>query len=134
MAWGILHIFVIVEITSAMSLNGLGFDLTFLYGDTAWTAVTYTNSWVDFGAGQTAVGFRLIGTRVVLRGTMKSGTINTAAFTLPVGYRPPAGLNFPAVSNALFGSIVIASTGVVTPATGSNVWFSLDNISFDTLA
>jgi hypothetical protein len=104
--------------------------------DLAWTNVTggvgFANSWVDFGAPEFLVGFRLINGRVYLRGCMKSGGSGATAFTLPSGYQPTARCGFPAVANGAFASVAISSTGVVT-ATGSNTSFFLDGISFDTL-
>jgi len=112
-------------------------DLNALYGDTAWTAVTYSNSWVDYGTGHNATGFRKVGTRVVLRGAMKSGTINAAAFTLPAGYRPTATVEMAVYSNNGTGSteaiVTITSAGVLTPTIGSNTFFSLEGVNFDTI-
>jgi len=117
------------------NMVGLNGDVAYLYGDTGWTnVVTFTNSWVNFGGTNFSAGYRLIGTQVWLRGNIKSGTINTAAFTLPSGYRPAHDMNFACTSNAAFGNCSISSAGVVTPAVGSNVYFALDGIRFDTLA
>lgn len=64
---------------------------------TTWTAVTYTNSWVD-GSPYQGVEYRKINDMVYVRGRCKSGTTGTSAFTLPVGYRPPASLSIPSVN------------------------------------
>lgn len=120
-------------VVTASDWNIVEDDLAFLYGDTGWTRVTYTNSWVDQGTDQ-VVGYRKIGTHVQLRGTMKSGTINTAAFTLPSGYRPPATLPFAVASNGAFGVLLVDSGGVVTPQIGSNLNFAVNGVMFDTLA
>src|SRR5215472_16626669 len=113
---------------------GVNGNTAYLYGDVAWTNVaSFTNSWVNFGSGAFSAGYRLVGNRVFLRGAIKSGTINTAAFTLPAGYRPTANINLVAVSNLAVGAVQILSSGVVTPAAGSNVWISFDGLSFDTL-
>lgn len=109
-------------------------DINFLYGDTGWSAPTFTNSWVNWTGGSAPpAGFRLIGTRVVLRGTIASGTINTVAFTLPAGYRPTASVDFAVISNGAIGWLGILTTGVVTPVSGSNVRFALDGVTFDTI-
>lgn len=108
-------------------------DVNYLYGDAAWTAPTYANSWVDLGGGNATGAFRKVGTRVVMRGTIKSGTINTTAFTLPVGYRPTATVVFACASNGAFGELSVASTGVVVPVVGSNTFFCLDGVIFDTI-
>lgn len=57
---------------------------------TTWTAVTFTNSWVNYGSGRQAAQYRKIGDIVYLRGQIKNGTNNNTAFTLPAGFRPPA--------------------------------------------
>lgn len=101
----------------------------------AWTAPTFTGTWVNFGGTNQVAQYRKVGDRVEIRGVIKTGTIATAAFTLPVGFRPPANgdLTFATVSNALFGAITITAAGVVTPAVGSNVSFHL-NCSFSVTA
>jgi hypothetical protein len=128
------HIWATGEIlTAANMVTYVEANLAFLYGDAGWTAPAYTNSWVDFGAPNLTVAFRLVGNWVELRGTMKSGTINAAAFTLPAGYRPTATAQFAVPSNSLFGMVSITSAGVVTPVVGSNVSVSLDGIHFCTI-
>jgi hypothetical protein len=57
---------------------------------TAWTAVTYANSWVDYGGGYQGVQYRKNGDNVEIRGAMKNGNSLTTCFTLPSGFRPPA--------------------------------------------
>ena len=128
------HVWTTGETLTAANMNTyIRLNLDFLYGDTAWTAVSYTNSWVDFDSGHT-VGFRAIGSRVALKGTMKSGTIGSAAFTLPTGYRPVlTDCSFACDSNGAFGKLTVASTGAVTPNVGSNVYFSLNGVTFDTI-
>lgn len=134
MAWTTPTTWTTGQVVTASNMNTyVSNNTSFLYGDTAWTAPTFTNSWVDFATGTGPTGFRLIGTRVVLRGGIKSGTIAASAFTLPSGYRPTAQCNFIVDSNAAVGVIQINSTGTVLPNTGSNVYFMLDGISFDTI-
>ncbi len=73
---------------------------------------------------------------VHLSGFIKSGTINTKAFTLPEGYIPDfidaTGVSqiFPTSSNNAFGQVAINYLGEVNPSIGSNVWVSLDGITF----
>ena len=122
-------------VTATDWYNYISANPIFLYGDTAWTAVaSFSNSWVNFGAPETAAGYRLVGNTVTLRGCVKSGTIGLTIFTLPVGYRPSNTRQFAVVSNALFGSVQISAAGAVGAATGSNVSFFLDGITFDVLA
>lgn len=100
----------------------------------AWTAVSYTNSWVDYGAPRLAVGYCIDALGVVrLRGTMASGVVGSAAFTLPGGYRPSATVGVLVLTDSGTGEITITSGGAVTLTTGgTNGLVSLDGISFDT--
>lgn len=86
----------------------------------------FANAWVNFGGAEATAAFckDALGW-VHLKGLIKTGTINTAAFTLPVGYRPTKDERFAAQSNGLYGSLVVTSAGVVNPATGSNANFSI---------
>lgn len=91
----------------------------------------FQNSWVNFGTPyETAAFYKDSNGIVHLKGLIKSGTVNTIAFTLPVGYRPLKALLFPNGSNGSIGISVIDSTGGVNPAIGSNVYFGLDGITF----
>lgn len=97
----------------------------------SWVAVTFSNSWVNFGGAYNNCEYfkDTLGT-VHLRGLIKSGTMQQAAFTLPAGFRPSANLFVPAISNNTIGSVIIGSDGTVKPWDGSNLWFSMDNIRF----
>jgi hypothetical protein len=103
-----------------------------------WTAPTLTNSWVNFGGSQTPAGYwKDFRTGIVyLRGLIKSGTANTAAFTLPTGYRPPYNYLFAALLNNggadITGHVDLATTGTVVPTSTASVWFTLDGICFRT--
>lgn len=97
----------------------------------AWTAVTYTNSWVDFGGALGTVAYRKDAMGYVhLKGVMKNGVIGSSAFTLPAGYRPAADTRYACVSNNAFGVMAITSAGTCTPTVGSNASFSVDGITF----
>lgn len=92
-----------------------------------WTPVTFQNSWANLGAPYQLCQYRMVGDVVQVRGTMAGGTIGVApAFTLPVGYRPPAILHLPTYSNAAFGGITLLDIGEVRPVTGSNAWFGVN--------
>jgi hypothetical protein len=92
----------------------------------------FENSWVSYNSAtyQTAAFYKDAFGVVHLKGLIKNGTIGAAAFTLPAGYRPPLTLNGVTTSNGAFGDWDIDTAGVVRPANGSNIWFSLNNISF----
>jgi len=96
-----------------------------------WTTPTLSGTWANFGGafagaayGKTAEGL------VVLRGLIKSGTIGTAAFTLPTGFRPAADKRFGVISNGAAGRVDISTAGVVTPSTGNNAYVTLNDIRF----
>ena len=96
-----------------------------------FTAPTLTNSWVNFGAPYNPAGYFKDPFGIVhLRGTIKSGTMSAAAFTLPVGYRPPNRERFSNVSNALFGAFEAREDGTVVPIVGSNGDFCIDGATF----
>jgi hypothetical protein len=103
-------------------------DIDAALASTAWTAVTFTNGWVNVGAGWQTCQYRKVGDIVYIRGRIKSGTIGAAAFTLPAGFRPPASQQFIATSNdgATLAMMQILDTGTAAPATGSNL-----NVAFD---
>lgn len=104
---------------------------TYTQTQEAWTAVTFTNSWVDFGGtAQTCAYMKDTLGFVHLKGLMKTGSIGAAAFTLPAGYRPLAYARFSTVSNGAFGTADLPNTGVFTPQAGSSISFSLDGITF----
>jgi hypothetical protein len=50
----------------------------------------FQNSWVNFGSGFQGARFRRENGVVRIEGLVKSGTSNTAVFTLPAEYRPSA--------------------------------------------
>ncbi len=92
---------------------------------------TFVNSWVNFGGAIATAAFRkLPGGLVVLKGSMKDGTLGTDAFILPVGYRPAAALFIEVASVAgTSGRLQIESNGVVSPVGGNNAIYSV-NCSF----
>ena len=103
----------------------------------AWIAPTLLNSWVDFGSGDQPSGYMKDHLGFVhLRGLVKTGTVGSPIFNLPAGYRPAKDENFPTISNGALGRLKIngttATVGDVIPVAGSNVYFSLAGISFDT--
>lgn len=101
---------------------------------TAWTAVTFQGAWVNFGAPYQVAQYRKIGDVVQMRGVIKSGALNTAAMTLPVGFRPPATQQFATVSGGQPGYITVDVNGVVNPAVGLSTSFDLSPCTFSTVA
>lgn len=103
----------------------------------AWTAPSLLNSWVDFGAPYEVAGyFKDTNGRVCTKGLIKNGTATTGTtlFTFPVGFRPANQRVMATVSNSLFCAFNIETDGDVNIGGGScsNVFFSLENICFDT--
>lgn len=99
--------------------------------DETWIAPTLINSWVNFGGVTNPAGYYKDSAGIVrLRGSIKSGTIGTVAFTLPVGYRPAFQELYAVNSNNAFGAASISANGDVTAQTGTNVVFSIDGITF----
>lgn len=94
----------------------------------------FTNLWVNFGAGWQVAAFnRDPFGWVSLRGLIKTGTVGSAAFTLPPGYRPPLSETFVVNSNSAMGRVDVQADGQVIPQTPSNNAFvSLSGIRFRT--
>lgn len=91
----------------------------------------FTNAWANFGGGFNNAGFwKDADGTVYLQGMISAGALTTAAFTLPVGYRPAGNLDKSTAANGAFGFMVISTTGTVVPQVGSNVWFSLEGVFF----
>jgi hypothetical protein len=137
-----------------VSLDGVEFDT----GQTTWPvgspgAITqdiwhligasgepaFQNSWVSYDGGVTYAlpAFRkYVDGRVKLRGMLKTGAVNTVAFTLPAGYRPAKQEAFPADKDGGGGTVaharvLIYPNGNVELA-GNNVYTSLSGVEFDT--
>ncbi len=104
------------------------------YAQETWTAIgasDFQNSWTNYGLGYYPAGYRLYNGKVELRGLIKSGTINTTAFVLPVGFRPEFNFGAASYSNSAFGAIQVSSAGLVVPEVGNNANFFLDNFSWE---
>ena len=86
-----------------------------------WRTPTLLNSWVNWGSGLQAAGYKMVdGRGVKLRGLVKAGTVNTTIFTLPAGYRPALSEVF-AVQNGTTsgqGRVDVNSSGNVTQVSG----------------
>lgn len=96
-----------------------------------WTAPALGNSWVNYGAPHASVGYkRDVHGLVHIKGLIKSGTLNSAIFTLPEGYRPSEQLVFNVISNGAIGRLDVFVNGDVKLVNGSNAWVSMDSISF----
>jgi hypothetical protein len=99
----------------------------------AWVAPTLLNSWVNFGGawGDAAYMIDTMGF-VHLKGLVKSGTVGAPLFVLPAGYRPLTKIGFPIMANGAFGWVSVLADGTVQIEAGSNVFASIDGITFRT--
>jgi hypothetical protein len=104
--------------------------------DTGWIEVTsFTNSWVNYGAGFPTAAYHKIGDLVYLKGLLKNGTVSAAAFTLPAGFRPTTTRHFITMMSAGAGGLRVNASGNVIfgdPSGGGNGYCSLDGIYFET--
>lgn len=92
----------------------------------------FAASWVNYGAPYANASFvKLPDGFVQLHGVIKSGTVGSAAFTLPPGYRPSAPVPFVVLSNGAAGRVDVGADGTVTPlAPSTNTSVVLDQIRF----
>jgi hypothetical protein len=94
-----------------------------------WTDVTFEGTWVNYGAGDQEVQYRLVGDMVQVRGTMKDGSTGPTAFTLPPGFRPPAEVRQPISgysSGVQNGQAVCSTNGDIAPFITSGARVSMD--------
>jgi hypothetical protein len=139
----------LAEIVGALEINQpkfLASDLTGLHGE-EWVEVgsgvglapAFEGTWASFDAVQKPRFYKDALGIVHLGGAVKSGTINTTAFTLPEGYRPgysdtvgsSNGVTFPAYSaGGAFAAVRIFSGGEVRPTHGTTTYIALDVITF----
>jgi len=93
----------------------------------------FAGTWVAWGSGEAVPGFFKDPFGFVhLKGVIKNGVINTAAFTLPPGYRPAEKQTMAVISNGAIGRLDISTDGIVTPVSGNNTYVSLNSLQFRT--
>lgn len=87
----------------------------------SWTTIgAFSNAWVDEGSGaffSPGYAKSADGMLVYMRGALKSGASGTAAFTLPVGFRPSKAVRLASASSSSGTStcaIAISTGGVVS--------------------
>lgn len=83
---------------------------------TPFAAPTLINGFANFGFGFASAGYRKDDTGTVRLQGMLTGTLDTQAFILPIGYRPVATIVFPVLgdSGTTIGRVTIDSSGNVT--------------------
>lgn len=98
--------------------DGSSWNLWEIPIDSGWIAVSggvgFTNSWANAGGGEQDAEYRKIGNQVFIRGRITTGSTDTAAFTLPTGYRPPATVRVHSAGGSTEYTAV-STAGVVTP-------------------
>lgn len=85
----------------------------------------FRDGWVHYNVGYQRARYRKKGNEVFIEGLIRTGTVGTIAFTLPVGFRPAATLRFCSVRSAGIGIIDIDSSGNLTITAGSSSWTSI---------
>ena len=97
----------------------------------AWIAPTHLNSWANFDGGYNEAGYMKDSLGFVhLRGSIKSGTPPSVAFTLPSGYRPVGICWYPLARTGGTGKLQIQVDGDGYIESGSGKQTSLDGITF----
>ena len=107
--------------------------------DTGWRTVgatggpVFQNSWVNEGGSWNVARFRKVAGIVHVEGVVKNGTVGLGwpIFQLPAGYRPGYNKPFAVIQSPnVVGRVNVESGGSVYVEGGSNVWVSLEGISF----
>lgn len=98
-----------------------------------WKTPTFINSWAEKTGGFIVRYMKDASGQVKLRGIVDSGSANTVAFVLPVGYRPTTNsLFFPSYQSASIGKISVDTDGNVKIVT-LDTYASLDAVIFETI-
>ena len=106
-----------------------------------WTNATLKNGWFTGGVGDSVAGYAIDSAGVVhLRGSVFFGKRGTAAFTLPVHYRPRADVGFAVYEYETQrgklipsdGFVLISPAGVVKVYGTANYTVSLEGVTFST--
>lgn len=129
-------------ITATQMDNGVSQGYNWWWHDTeikravggASPAVAFQNSWVNYDGGFTPARYYFESDgSVCIDGSVKSGTVGTAVFTLPAGYRPATQKAFACDGAGAHSLIYITPGGEVQVNVGSNVIQHLNGIIFDRL-
>lgn len=105
--------------------------LWLMEGPEAWHEIDaageppFMNDWSNVGSGWETAAFCKDQLGFVhLKGLIHSGKNGQPAFTLPLGYRPAAGVHVASIANEVFAKLQILADGSVIPF-GSNAWHSI---------
>lgn len=107
-----------------------GSEATHLVGAVGEPA--FANSWANLGgAYQTAGFYKDVTGRVHLRGVVTGGTVNTAMFVVPAGYRPALNLIMAVRDGAgALQRFNVQTNGNVSMEAGNNAFVGIDGISW----
>lgn len=120
---------VIVESTGTNLNNGL---IVHKFGsNTSFTDAVYENSWETYSGSHNNAGYRVSGKTVYFRGLVKSGTVPSVIFTLPIEIRPTKQLLISTISENAFACFEVNNDGSVKARVGSNGYFSLEGCFFE---
>lgn len=101
---------------------------------TQWCTLTLQSGWVHYGAPFSTVEYtKTADGMVYVKGFIKSGTVSydTIFAQLPAGYRPSGRLLFEVqISDSAVGRVDVEANGNLKIGIASNVWLTLDGISF----
>ncbi|NCQ53944.1 hypothetical protein COV88_02685 [Candidatus Saccharibacteria bacterium CG11_big_fil_rev_8_21_14_0_20_41_19] len=112
-----------------LSLQSIFYPASF----TNWTNMSLQNSWVYYGTPYSYPSYTKSSDGIVtLHGLIKSGTMTSGLViaNLPVGYRPARTVLSSCVSVGAASRVDISAAGDIIYRSGSNGWYSLDEISF----
>jgi cytoskeletal protein CcmA (bactofilin family) len=120
------------HLKTGYAFSQLSFNFNNFNSEEAWIVPAFMNSWTNYDTTYNPAGYFKDSLGIVhLRGLVKNGTNNTTIFTLPVGYRPSnRELQAVQTNPNTIGRVDILADGQVTVVSGSNVWVSLDGITF----
>jgi len=101
--------------------------------ESATTALTLTNSWVNDAAYQVATASKRISSEVRLSGTVKDGTATTGTIitNIPLAYRPTSLRRLITGNSAGLVILSVATNGDLKIESGTNALIALDHLSYN---
>jgi hypothetical protein len=124
---------------SYMEIHGDGTNARITAGnaDSGWLGLGFANSWSNYGNGYQTVAYRIVGSRVLWRGSMAGGANGTQPFvTLPSAIRPSLTVVMTPTNQVSGGgagsaTFIVGNTGVTSVAySGSTPVISFDGCSY----
>jgi hypothetical protein len=98
--------------------------------DASWNVIsTFSNSWTNYDASWPTAAYRVDSEGwLIMRGLLRSGTLNSVAFTLPAAYRPQIMQVVRTNANDAAAWIQIGTDGQVLINSSSNAYVSLFHV------